>query len=86
MRTLTIFFLQYLQDHAFTGQSTLTTVSDCTIIINTQCRQNGHLHETSVRVVSLFNSLQFELFNFQTLSHLESDVAVGDIVFHKHIF
>ena len=30
--------------------------------------------------------LQFELFNFQTLSHLESDVPVGGIVFHKHIF
>ena len=30
--------------------------------------------------------LQVELFNFQTLSHLESDVPVGGIVFHKHIF
>ena len=27
--------------------------------------------------------LQFELFNFQTLSHLESDIPVWGIVFHK---
>ena len=29
---------------------------------------------------------QFDFFNFQKLSHLESDVPVGDIAFHKHIF
>ena len=31
-----------------------------------------------------FNYLQ--LFIFRTFSHLESDVPVGGIVFHKHIF
>ena len=30
--------------------------------------------------------VQFELLNFQKLSHLESDVPVWGIVFHKHIF
>ena len=30
--------------------------------------------------------VQFELFfNFQKLSHLESDVPVGGILFHKHL-
>ena len=30
--------------------------------------------------------LQFELSNFWTFLHLESDLPVGGIVFHKHIF
>ena len=37
-----------------------------------------------INFLSLF--VQFELFDFQKLSHLESDVPVGGIVFHKHIF
>ena len=36
--------------------------------------------------INFVTFLQFELFNFQTLSHLESDIPVGGIVFHKHIF
>ena len=30
--------------------------------------------------------LQFELSHFWTFLHLESDLPVGGIVFHKHIF
>ena len=36
--------------------------------------------------INFVTFLQFELFSFQTLSHLESGVSVGGIVFHKHIF
>ena len=42
--------------------------------------------EYTPQIIFLSLFVQFELFNFQTLSHLESDVLVGGIVFHKHIF